>query len=78
LRKFGLGEIPKERLKDFAVGIPESAEADFYVALSSSESEAALKEVAASPAMDLIEVRIAQDLIAETPVFELPEGVVLP
>jgi tetratricopeptide (TPR) repeat protein len=78
LRKFGLGEIPKERLSDLAVGIPESAEADFYVALSGEEAKVALKEVAASPALDLIEVRIAQDLIAETPVFELPEDVVLP
>lgn len=78
LRKFGLGEIPQEQLSAAASGIPERAEADFYQALSGPQGDSALNEIAASPAVDLIEVRIAQDLVAEAPVFELPEDVVLP
>jgi tetratricopeptide (TPR) repeat protein len=78
LRKFALGEIPPSELSSLASGIPERAEADFYALLSDKKKDRSLKEVAESSAVDLIEVRIAEDLVASSHAFPLPEGVSLP
>lgn len=84
LRSFALGEISPAQLNSAAAGIPENAEAEFYTLLSSSKQgellkkDELLKKVAESSAVDLIEVRIAQDLVASSQVFELPDDVVLP
>lgn len=77
LRKFGLGEIPAGDLESEARGIPQRVEADFYAALSAGKIDA-LKKVAESSAVDLIEVRIAQDLVAPKTPYDLPEGIELP
>jgi tetratricopeptide (TPR) repeat protein len=77
LRKFGLGEIQAGDLGSEARGIPQQVEADFYAALSAGKVEA-LKKIAESSAVDLIEVRIAQDLVAPQKPFSLPDGVELP
>lgn len=66
LRDFGLGQLPATGLAEKAPGIPEKAEADFYAAFQkSTPSSDQLKEIALSPAVDLIEVRIAQDLLSQ-------------
>jgi hypothetical protein len=52
-------------------------EADFYSALSQGK-EQALRKIAQSSAVDLIEVRIAQDLVAPESKYDLPEDVKLP
>lgn len=77
LRKFGLGEIGAADLDSAAHGIPQQVEADFYSALSQGK-EQALREIAESSAVDLIEVRIAQDLIAPQGRYDLPEDIELP
>lgn len=77
LRKFGLGEVKASDLKAAARGIPEEVEADFYLALSESKADL-LSGVAQSPAVDLIEVRIAQDLLAKKKQYTLPDHVKLP
>jgi hypothetical protein len=78
LRLFGLGEIASSELSSLANGIPEKVEADFYTLLVSEKKDPLLKSVAESSAVDLIEVRIAQDLVASSHVFQLPQGVELP
>ncbi len=79
LRLFGLGEIKPDALLGAASGIPEKAEAEFYLAMSRAPGERSeLKKVALSPAVDLIEVNIAQDLLSEGSVFPLPTHVKIP
>jgi hypothetical protein len=81
LRKFGLGEIAAADLDALARSIPEKAEAQFYRALSLPHAKLSrdkLAPIAESGALDLIEVRIAQDLILAEQPFELPQEVRLP
>lgn len=81
LRRFGLGEVEASALKNAAKGIPEKAEAEFYAVLNQEKSavqKSRLLPIADSAAVDLIEVRIAQDLIHGGQVYSLPEGVTIP
>jgi tetratricopeptide (TPR) repeat protein len=81
LRRFGLGEIEAETLEKAAEGIPEKAEATFYKTLdlgNSNVQKSALLPIAESAAVDLIEVRIAQDLLQTEHTYALPEGVEIP
>lgn len=81
LRRFGLGEIEAATLGAAAKGIPEKAEANFYATLDHGPSElqkSHLLPIADSAAVDLIEVRIAQDLLLNGKVYALPEGVEIP
>jgi len=76
LRKWGLSEVDITHLKERASGIPENVEADFYAVLNRKKlDETALAKVAGSPAIELIEVRIAQDLLAQKVSLKLPQGV---
>ncbi len=81
LRQFGLGELEAKDLLTAANGIPEKAEAEFYAMLSKGKSKLKseqLKPIANSSAVDLIEVRIAQDLLIGAKTYALPEEAELP
>lgn len=81
LRRFGLGEVEVSTLTEAAKGIPEKTEAQFYRALDqekTKQQESHLLLIAESSAVDLIEVRIAQDLLQAARVYALPEGVEIP
>jgi tetratricopeptide (TPR) repeat protein len=61
----------------------ERTEAAFYVAMTEifagkAEAAARLRDVAQSPAIDLMEVAIARDLVAGPKSYTLPSGVALP
>lgn len=64
LRMWRLGRLKTGDLDKEANSIPDQTEAAFYQALSNNASTEALKKIATSTAMDLIEVRIAQDLLS--------------
>lgn len=81
LRRFGLGEIEAGALNEAAEGIPEKVEANFYATLSQQKStfkKSRLLPIAESAAVDLIEVRIAQDLVQDSHVYSPPAGVSIP
>lgn len=82
LRSFGLGEIEATQLPELAEGPVEGTEADFYLALSKAEKQKeALRRVAESPAVDLVEVAIARDLArddSEAELFAVPDDLDLP
>jgi len=85
LQKFALGELDGRGLNEAARTLPERTEADFYQALAirvpaaaPAEVAAALLRVADSQALDLIEVKIARDLLAPAQKFALPDGVTVP
>lgn len=79
LKGFGLGEVKASDLTKHARRIPEKTEARFYQAMSSGHAvdRKTLLSVADSPAVDLIEVRIASDLTIPDD-FALPSDIVLP
>jgi tetratricopeptide (TPR) repeat protein len=61
----------------------ERTEAAFYIAMTEhmagkAEATARLRDVAASPAIDLMEVAIARELVAGPKSYTLPSGVALP
>src|SRR5690606_6239565 len=70
LRKWGRGQIDNGQLVSAARNPVERTEALFYVAMAQrtrqtpSGGEEQLREVAESPAVDLVEVTIARDLLA--------------
>jgi hypothetical protein len=88
LRKFGLGELSAQQLESAASGVVDKTEAQFYAALSLTQPKEGdwkkrLSEVAQSPAIDLVEVRLAADLLArsEQPTTfaqPLPQDIELP
>ena len=79
LRKWGLGELPSSELKKHAQGIPEQVESDFYGSLNGTRiDKKLLAQVARSPATELIEVKIAQDLIFDKKKRPLPQDITLP
>lgn len=88
LRRFGLGELDAEQLLAAAETKVEKTEAAFYAALSRTKPgdgnwEKQLGRVASSSAIDLIEVRMAEDLLdrtRSTTLFgqPLPEDVEIP
>lgn len=81
LKQFSLGQLDAKKLAAAARTPVERTEALFYEALATrdaAESKKALSEVATSPALDLVEVRMARDLSAPRARYPLPEGVALP
>jgi tetratricopeptide (TPR) repeat protein len=81
LRDFGLGTVSASELEKNASGIPEKTEADFYRSFgegSTKKGKKALERVAKSPAVDLVEVKIAADLSAQPQSYSLPEDISLP
>ncbi|MCH2110651.1 MAG: hypothetical protein MK135_15120, partial [Polyangiaceae bacterium] len=80
LVKFGLGEITSEELLAAAGNIVEKTEAEFYTAVSEKEpNRATLAKVAQSPAIDLLEVKIARDLLQQAKNLPaLPKDLELP
>lgn len=86
LRKWGRGQLDDEALVRAAENPVEKTEALFYVAMAQRNPRAPeggleqLRQVAASPAVDLVEVTIARDLLAPAPQarLALPSDVQLP
>lgn len=88
LAQWGTGRLADEQLLSHARTTGERVEARFYVAMkqfarnASPSNKAELQTIASSPAIELIEVRIARDLTSkgaatgERP--PLPKGVTLP
>jgi tetratricopeptide (TPR) repeat protein len=84
LRQFALGQLDAAALGSAARTMPQRAEAGFYGALSLSAGAAQkeqLEKVARGPAIDLVEVRMAQDLLIKeggrhSPIF--PNDIELP
>ena len=85
LQKFALGQLDGAGLERAARTVPERTEAEFYSSLTGkprgsldAETQASLERVAKSTAIDLIEVKIARDLLAPPQTFTLPAGVTVP
>ncbi len=87
LRAWAVGKLPDAGLQKAARSTIERVEARFYVAMmarAKGKKAMALTElenVAKSPAIDLVEVTIARDLVAASkkpPALELPSGVTVP
>lgn len=86
LRDWGKGDISDEQLLERATTVVERVEAQFYVALQrhfrepSERTRQQLRQVAESEAIELMEVRIARDLLSEAapPSVALPADVVVP
>jgi hypothetical protein len=85
LQRFALGQLDGAELEKVAKTLSERTEAEFYRALRGKPAGAldatsteSLKRVAASEALDLVEVRIARDLLAPRATFTLPKGVRVP
>lgn len=77
LRLFALGQLDGAALLSVAQSIPEKAEAEFYRALTES-GDADLGQVAKSTAIDLIEVKIAKDLLAPPQQLTIPSHLTIP
>ncbi|MEP7052092.1 MAG: hypothetical protein ABJB12_17135 [Pseudomonadota bacterium] len=86
LRAWARGKLTDQDLAHAARTTPERIEAQFYSAMAKLEAGADtskdLERVAKSPAIDLVEVTIARDLLAmrnrAAPDYKLPPGVKLP
>ena len=83
LRAWARGRISDADLAAAARDPSERTEAAFYSALQEHMSgknaaTARLKAVAASPAIDLVEVTIARDLVAAPQSYKLPRNVTVP
>jgi tetratricopeptide (TPR) repeat protein len=86
LRDWGRGALSDDQLLARADGVVQRTEADFYVALSAyaqggKQAPPELDRVARSSAIELIEVRIARDLLSHQrgeAVPPLPSGVAIP
>jgi len=86
LRRWGRGQLDDEGLMKAADNVVEEAEALFYVAMAQRTPQTPeggaeqLRRVATSPAVDLVEVTIARDLLAPAPPtrLALPSDVQLP
>jgi hypothetical protein len=86
LRAWARGKFTDQELENAARSTGERTEAAFYVAMSKLEggadSSKELERVAQSPAIDLVEVTIARDLLAlrakPAPDYKLPANLALP
>lgn len=83
LRAWTRGKLSDSELRAAAKSAAERTEANFYVAMAAHargrpEAQAGLREVADSPAIDLMEVGIARELIAPPHKYALPVNVTLP
>jgi len=83
LRAWARGKLSDEDLHAVARDEAERTEARFYTALAklpprAPEARVALREIATSGAVDLMEVTIARDLLAPPTNYVLPERVAVP
>jgi hypothetical protein len=86
LRAWARGKLSDQDLASAARSAGERTEATFYTAMSKlqsgSDTSKDLERVAQSPAIDLVEVSIARDLLAlrgkPAPDYKLPAGLTLP
>lgn len=83
LRSWARGRLTDAELTAAARDAAERTEARFYTALSgaqpgSPEAKLALRDVAQSGAIDLIEVTIARDLLAPPANYAIPEKIAVP
>jgi len=86
LRAWARGKLSDQDLATLAKTTSERTEAEFYSAMAKLQAGADtskdLERVAKSPAIDLVEVTIARDLLAmrskPAPDYKLPAGVKLP
>ncbi|MEI9941429.1 MAG: hypothetical protein WDO69_29775 [Pseudomonadota bacterium] len=86
LRAWARGKLSDQDLASAARSASEKTEATFYAAMlklqTGGDSSKDLERVAQSPAIDLVEVTIARDLLAmrskPAPDYKLPAGVKLP
>jgi hypothetical protein len=82
LAAWRLGRIGDEQLRAAANTDALAVEAAFYLAMAKrargENVDAELRVVAASPALDLMEVQLARDLLAPRRVVPLPKGYRLP
>jgi len=86
LRAWARGKLSDQDLMNTAHSAGERTEAMFYVAMAKlqagSDTSKDLERVAQSPAIDLVEVSIARDLLAmrgkSAPDYKLPPNVALP
>ena len=86
LRAWARGKLTDQELASAARSASEKTEATFYAAMlklqTGGDSSKDLERVAQSPAIDLVEVTIARDLLAmrnkPAPDYKLPAGVKLP
>ncbi|HEY0469642.1 MAG TPA: hypothetical protein VGC79_35875, partial [Polyangiaceae bacterium] len=86
LRAWARGKLSDQELSNAARSASEKTEATFYAAMlklqTGGDSSKDLERVAQSPAIDLVEVTIARDLLAmrnkPAPDYKLPPGVKLP
>jgi len=86
LRAWARGKLSDQDLLNAARTPSEKTEATFYIAMiklqTGGDSSKDLERVAQSPAIDLVEVTIARDLLAmrskPAPDYKLPPGVKLP
>jgi len=85
LRAWARGKLSDKDLESSARSTAEHTEATFYVAMlklqGGADSSKELERVAQSPAIDLVEVTIARDLLAmrsKAPDYKVPASVKLP
>ncbi len=82
LRDWAQGKVGATQLAAEARGTVQQTEAEFYIGMieTGTERDSRLRKVAGSPAIDLVEVGIAQDLVAqERPLkVQMPDTVKLP
>ncbi len=82
LRDWAQGKVGATELVAEAQGTVQQTEAEFYIGMieTGAERSSRLQKVASSPAIDLVEVGIAQDLVAqERPMkIRMPDTVKLP
>jgi len=83
LRAWARGKLSDAELVAAARDAAQRTEASFYTAMNGhARGQAAalgtLKDVAASPAIDLMEVTIARDLVAPTRKYALPPAIAVP
>ena len=86
LRAWARGKLSDQELANAARSAGERTEATFYTAMSKlqsgSDASKDLERVVQSPAIDLVEVSIARDLLAlrakPAPDYKLPAGLTLP
>jgi tetratricopeptide (TPR) repeat protein len=83
LRAWTRGKLSDSELRAAAKSAAERTEANFYAAMAAHvrgrpEAQAGLRDVADSPAIDLMEVGIARELIAPPHKYALPANITLP
>ena len=83
LAAWGSGKLSDAELVTMAQSTAQRVEADFYTALARKVAgdpgaEARLRDVAKSPVIDLLEVRLAREIVAPRVATELPRNAAVP